>query len=204
LAALSGLYWEGFFESFFKRAKKYKFEENGSLVNTILFFCSLLLRQDPSQIHDQPQTWWLVQGVAIFLYVLMLFVVVYADYKMYPVATPARKKISAFLYFPFMVAMPRVAYHYEFVILLVLLPCLDYLWENVSSRRESYVLALITLGVALTQWQAVALYRLTNSIVFHSIPGIGLLLVMAGIVLYKILELRSSSALEPARAGLSL
>jgi hypothetical protein len=198
LAALSGLYWPGFFERVFDRVKKYKFEENGSLVNTIIFLYSLVIHGDLSQIHAQNQTWLLIQIFAVLFYALMFLFVAYADYKLDPVATPAKKKISAFLYFPFMVAVPRVVYHYDFVILLALLPCLDYLWENVSSKWESYVLILITIGVALTQWQAVALYGLTNKFVFNFIPGIGLLFSMVGICLYKFLELKRSGNLNPA------
>ena len=42
----------------------------------------------------------------------------------------------------------------------------------------------------MTQWQAIATYSLTENMLSHAIPGLGLLLIMAGIAIFKIYTLR--------------
>jgi hypothetical protein len=96
-----------------------------------------------------------------------------------------------------MVALPKSVYHYEFVLLLPLLPVLELLLRNAGSRSQRIVIWVITLGVALTQWQAVALYTLTDNILAYYIPGLGLLLVMVGITIYKSMQIQNASKLVP-------
>ena len=86
-----------------------------------------------------------------------------------------------------MIALPKVVYHYSFVIFLILIPAICDLWNKTEDKLQKNVLLVISLGIAMTQWQAIATYYLTNNLMSHAIPGIGLLVVMSGIVLYKIL-----------------
>jgi len=59
------------------------------------------------------------------------------------------------------------------------------------------MLWVIAVGLALSQWQAVALYTLTANILAYYIPGPGLLLVMIGISVYKFMQLQSASKISP-------
>jgi len=52
------------------------------------------------------------------------------------------------------------------------------------------IIFAISIGVGMTQWQAIATYSLTENMLSHAIPGLGLLLIMAGIAFLKIHTLR--------------
>jgi hypothetical protein len=124
---------------------------------------------------------------------LFLSILILTDYKLMR-SPPLRQQMgNALLYFPFMVALPKSVYHYEFVVLIPLLPVLDYLWKETVSPSQRKALWLIALGLALSQWQAVALHILTDNIIAYYIPGFGLLLMMAGIGAYKFMQLQSTA-----------
>jgi hypothetical protein len=94
------------------------------------------------------------------------------------------------MYVPFMIAWPQSVYPYAFVVMLVLVPMLCHLWENSQARWERNILVILAIGVALSQWQAYALYNLTGNDLAHAVPGLGLLITMAGISAYKLMDLR--------------
>ncbi|MFT3892363.1 MAG: glycosyltransferase family 87 protein [Anaerolineales bacterium] len=191
---LTAPYWESYLARFTDRVKESKFEENGSLVNTSLFLYGLLdhhvLGQIVAKEHISAPVWRFAQVFSLSLWAAMCAVVIFTDYKLHRFSQDSQKIVSALMYFPFMVAFPRTVFHYGFIILIVLLPGLDHLWSTVSSRSKRYTLILISLGIALSQWQAVALSDVAKNIIPSYIPGIGLLLCMIGISVYKLLELK--------------
>jgi len=89
-----------------------------------------------------------------------------------------------------MVAMPQLVYHYEFILLIPLLPVLNFMWKEASSKQQKYSISLIAVGVSLSQWQVTAIYLLTENMLAHYIPGFGLLIVLIGICIYKYIQLR--------------
>ena len=42
----------------------------------------------------------------------------------------------------------------------------------------------------MTQWQAIATYYLTDNMLSHAIPGLGLFVTMLGIAIFKMLTVR--------------
>ena len=114
------------------------------------------------------------------------------------------------LYVPFMAAVPQVAYHYELVCVLIMLPVVSCLWSNAADPKEKSVLLLITVGLILTQFHAYAVERLliesqgharcaanhrSGACFPHWVPGFGLFLVMAGSVAYKALRLHAATGM---------
>jgi hypothetical protein len=93
---------------------------------------------------------------------------------------------EAAMHLPFMVAVPKVAYHYGLVILIPMIPVLCYLWRQSHNRIQEVALIMATVGVALSQIQAVALQSLLGTILPHFVPGFGLLLTMIGCTLYQL------------------
>ena len=182
---LTAPYWNEFLLLLPKRSNSFQLFENGSLVNTLLFSGVLL-----SGYRQGESIWSYAPLYAAVLFALLMGIMILADYRSSRTNSPTRNMLNALLYFPFMVALPKSVYHYEFVVLIPLLPVLDLLWKETSAQRSHLVLWLIALGLALSQWQAVALFDLTNNIGAYYIPGFGLLIVMIGIGIYKWLQLR--------------
>jgi hypothetical protein len=96
------------------------------------------------------------------------------------------------MYVPFMVALPQIVYHYSFIICLILIPTMCQLWKIHKDRSQRITILVISIGIALTQWQAIATYYLTENMLSHAIPGLGLLIIMLGITIFKLLTLRST------------
>ena len=50
----------------------------------------------------------------------------------------------------------------------MLIPTMCYLWKISGSTFQRIVISIISIGIALTQWQAIATYHLTSNIVSES------------------------------------
>jgi uncharacterized membrane protein len=188
-ALVTAPYWGDFAILLSRRSNSFQLFENGSLVNTSLFLGRLV-----GSFFGKNELFWTYAPLyAATLYALFLGILMLTDYKLSHALTPGQHIANALLYVPFMVALPKSVYHYEFVVLIVLLPVLDYLWSGTVLPSERFALGMITVGVALSQWQAVALYTLTENTLAYYIPGLGLLLVMAGISAYKFMQLRQNT-----------
>jgi hypothetical protein len=184
--------WRDFALRFLERADLFRSNENGSLASTFLF-AAWVLRTRLNALGMNVNDRWVVD-VTLFLstafYGLSLAVVAYADFK------SGRKDIAAMapLYFPFMVAVPKLVYHYEFIVLLLMIPRLCAMWKSDGDARTRRILGVMALGIILSQSQAVALDALTGKDASHFLPGLGLLMVMVSCVLYQVrsLEIRQS------------
>ena len=172
--------------------------ENGSLANTLGYIGELL------------GFGYQLRGVAYELWGVLFLAMFYVDFGRMsppPQSCPDNRRALAgvLFYTPFMVAVPGLAYHYELVCVLILLPVLSYLWAG-AGRGEKRLLLCITVGLALSQFQAVAVYDLLAEKEFphwmmgacrqygphsgggclpHWIPGFGLFVVMLGCVSHK-------------------
>lgn len=98
-------------------------------------------------------------------------------------------------YFPFMVAAPKLAYNYELIFMLPLIPMLAWLARDASRPQNRNLLIAATMLLALTQFQTVGFYKLTGLTVMHAVPPFAL---VALIVLLLVLKTRA------AREGISL
>ena len=128
--------------------------------------------------------------ITAVVYGVTVITLLYCDYKTPSHTTQKEYFSSVLLYFPLMVAIPQTVYHYEFVLLIPLLPVLSFLWRDKLSTFQQFCLGLMAAGIALSQWHAIALYAITNNMLAQYIPGFGLLLVIIGIFIYKFLSLR--------------
>ena len=167
------------------RIEYFRVSQNGSIVNTLLPLLAtaqLLLSKIGLAID-------LVNYKALYaglLYAVLLALMFYVDAKWGKSYIEQNYTSMAMMYFPFMVALPLTVYHYELVILLVLIPPVCSLWQQADSKKSKLYLLMITLGIALGQWQAIVLYELTGNEHAYRIPGFGLLLVMIGCTLFKL------------------
>jgi len=183
LIALTLPFWSGFAANSNERLDTFRFDENGSLINTVMIPIAFLHGAIQNAIGDSFVNYATIS--AALLYGCLIISMIWIDFKQPSSAGEEEQLINLLFYLPFMVALPRLVYHYEFVVLLPLIPALDFISRKALSRRAKYSIALVTLGMALSQWQAIALYSLTKNMLAHYIPGVGLLLIMTGISIYK-------------------
>jgi hypothetical protein len=187
-------FWDDYIAASYHRLYFFRLDENGSLANTIMIlmiFVKLLFTGTIAFDFSQYSSM-----AAAVLYGTMVIVLLYSDYKLAPTTTPKEHLANALLYFPFMVAIPQLVYHYEFIILIPLLPVLSYLWNKHPTHPVKSGLILSAIGLALSQWQAIALYLVTNNMFAQYIPGFGLMLILTGVSLYKLLQLKEHIMLD--------
>ena len=183
-------YWEDYLESSYRRSSYFRLDENGSLTNTvmiIMIFLKLAFTGNITGIFDQSSSTF-----TAIIYGIVVITMLYSDYKTSSNTLEKEQLSNLLLYFPLIVAIPQVVYHYEFVLLFSLLPVLSFMWKNTLSTPRKFCLVLMAIGIALSQWQAIALYVLTNNMLAQYIPGFGLMLVITGIAVYKFLTLRET------------
>ncbi len=144
--------------------------ENGSLfatINLIFLFMNMLGMPITATILSIQFS----AIIAALIYGALLSLIVFADYRL---SKKNKYEItSAILYLPFMVALPRQVYHYSLIICLILIPALIYLWIINSHQLQKAMLVLIALGIALSQWQAIATDNLAKNVLVNGIPGLG-------------------------------
>jgi hypothetical protein len=174
--------WVAFVEErLLRRGSQWRIFENGSIACTFLY-----LGRFTTDLLGWPRIPWAQNIASLYLpvYLVLLGLLVVRDVLQ---RDAGREQLCAgvALYFPFMVAMPKLAYHYELVFLLALVPVVGWFWANATRRRERAILALLVVGIALSQFQAVAAEKLLGVVHPHFVPGFGLLLVMIGVVALK-------------------
>jgi hypothetical protein len=105
---------------------------------------------------------------------------------------PAWVPEIAVWYIPFMFTLPRTAYHYELVGMILLVPALCVLWDSGKGRGQRIALGTILLGIVMSQLHAVSLEHMFANINLHAIPGTGLLLVLLASTTYSVLKANES------------
>ncbi|OGO17373.1 MAG: hypothetical protein A2Z14_11950 [Chloroflexi bacterium RBG_16_48_8] len=148
-----------------------RLDENGSLyATTVLILVLLGLFGIPIKANILLIS--LVPIVVAVIYAALISIVIYADHKM---GRNQKEEMTSYaLYLPFMVALPQTVTHYSFIVLFILIPTICYLWQ--ATTKRSMVLILMTIGLCMTQWQAVAASFLTQNVFANAIPGLGLVL----------------------------
>ena len=162
-----------------QRSSAFLLAENSSLANTF-YFIGIQLSRLPigalaRDLHIQ------LRSFALVFYAGLLLATALFDFLAARSASPKDYYASLAMYFPFMVAVPQLAYHYELVVLIALVPVVCYLWQEATTRVQRTLLGAIVVGIILSQVQAVALKKLTGSLDPHYIPGFGLLIVILAI-----------------------
>jgi hypothetical protein len=171
--------WIAFVEErILRRGSRWRIDENGSIACTFLYlgrFTTDLLGLPRIPLAQQ------IARLHLPVYLVLLGLLVVRDAL---ARERSREELAASvaLYFPFMVAMPRLVYHYELIFVLALIPVVGWCWANATARRERAILAFLVVGIALSQFQAVAAEKLIGTVHPHFVPGFGLLLVMVGVV----------------------
>lgn len=157
------------------RTSLFRIDENGSLANTFFYIGSLF---NIGQVF---------KNISFYIYLSLLGLSLYLDFKKKHVINEKNFYASVMMYIPFMVAVPQLAYHYELICVLPMLPVVSWLWHRTIWPLEKIILTFITIGIALSQFQAVAAEKLIGAVYPHFIPGFGLFMVIIGVTIYKML-----------------
>jgi len=162
-----------------RRGTGYQQAENGSIVSTFVLAAKGL---EAAGMDTRNKNW---QRAGLATYVVLLGLSLWADWKARRRGRTEDPLVSLGLYLPFMVAVPAVVFHYEFVLLLPLIPLSCRLWRECPAGRGRWALMLIAAGVAMSQSQAYAMEQLAGSMAPRGIPGVGLILAMVGCTWHK-------------------
>jgi hypothetical protein len=169
-----------------ERGGKFRIDENGSLAVTFFYFGSFLTGRSPQNPSAFVEMFERLSGP---VYLALLAALLFQDVKSARSGGIRGLRACLVSYFPFMVAVPRLAYHYELVNLLALIPVATWGWSRSPNDAGRRVLLAIAVGVALSQFQAVAAEKLIGSSYPHFIPGLGLFIAMLAVVAARRLDL---------------
>jgi len=181
--------WAQFVQRLLQRTETFRITENASIANTFVGLAKLPHLVGVAVSRES------AIALAMIAYAIMLGTLFLTDLRRFRCDSPSELELvaAASRYVPFMAAIPRVAYHYELVLLVPLIPVLCYLWEREVEWRARGALVMVTVGVALSQSQAVAAEQLLATILPHFVPGFGLLLAMVGSVVYSVVTLKRTA-----------
>jgi len=188
------LWFEYIYKALFERLQSkgwYMVEQNCSLTNT--FYLLMLLINKMLAFAGAPplrKDYWDV--LPLILYPLMFLSMAVADFNIRKKNNMMDGKIETALtmmYLPFMIAVPRVSFQYNLVLMIFLIPVVCFLMHTLSGAMPKTILWLFIAGIFLTQIQAHSLQALLipdRAAYFHFFPGFGLFLIMIGCVSFKL------------------
>ena len=160
----------------------FRMDENGSLIATVTMILTFM---ESIGLTAAGALTEFSSLIALLVYGMLLALLVLADYKR---GKTNELGFSSFpMYVPFMIAFPQLVYHYSLIICLILVPVVAQLWATHEDGRQRVVILLISFGIAMTQWQAFATFQLTGNVLSQLIPGLGLVVMMSGIVIFKLI-----------------
>jgi hypothetical protein len=189
LALLTGDMWNSFYQKFLIRGPGFKMEENGSLVNTF-FLLSIVLNYFLRNLGIFHNFAW-IRWAAYLVFAGFLGLNILADYRQRIWARPDKFAEHVILYLPLMICLPTTVFHYEFTLLLALIPLL--IKFSGEGKDSNIILYLLAFGVVLSQIHAAALYFLTDNILAYYIPGFGLILILIANLAIKLGRQRAAS-----------
>ena len=93
--------------------------------------------------------------------------------------------LRLYLYMPFLIAMPKLSFHYGLVLFLPLTFAL--VWARLAARtaRARRVVDVMLVGALLSQFPSPAFQQIWNVPAAARIPGLGLLIVLLGALAYR-------------------
>ncbi len=175
LFLLSPQLWQAFFEERLStRTAWFRLDENASLANTLFYIGDLFNQGELLRDHH------------LYVFGTLLFLASCADFTRTCHFEQRECYASMLMYLPFMVAVPQLAYHYELICVLPIIAVISWLWQKSEQGAEKILLGLAAVGIALSQFQAVAAEKLLGAVAPHFLPGFGLFLVMVCVTLHKV------------------
>lgn len=162
-------------------------DQNSSIAATFSYFGILLQNRGASpDIFDK------MQGISSIVYALLFLFAAVFDFIRHRFQKVEGENYIAYaaLYFPFMIAVPKLAYHYSLVILIALIPVLCFLWQKAQTRAPRILILIFSVSLALTQLQVAAIVQLFQEPMLDALCGIGLLILLLTVPLYKFTEMR--------------
>ena len=182
------------------RGEWFRTSQNGGLAHTFFFIGA------PFGYAEQ------FKSAAVYVWAAALLAMFAMDCKLMPRANMSfasagdKTALAAFVfYIPFMLAVPQLAYHYELVCVLAMLPAVCYLWAGAATPSEKRILSALAVGLILTQFHTYAVgqllvesrgaYRCSHDPLVclpRWLPGFGLFLVLTSCVAYKAWRLRGA------------
>ena len=181
VAALTPGLWQAYLGHLQSRLEIFHLQENASLLNTLIPILVL-----PNHLTLNLRFLYDLEALTIIagaLYAMLLIMSAALDLRLARRPNAPNFAVLATFYLPFMVMVPRLAYHYVLVHLLASVVLVHWLQTRAHRSVRAYVVSM-SVGVVLSQTQAMALYLVTGNPLAHFIPGAGvLLLVVAGLLL---------------------
>jgi hypothetical protein len=165
----------------FARSALFRMSENASLVAGLWYLGSAMERLGIVHGPLSIEAFTIAAEVA---YVLLLLSLLVQELRMAQRDEgPAALSPRLLLYFPFMVALPRLVYCYELVAVLPLIPLLNDLSARPLSRRQKTGVWVLVGGLVLTQLNAYALAEILGAPLAEGLSAAGLLVLLPGLVI---------------------
>ncbi len=158
------------------RTEWFTLYENGSIANTIAW--TLLVVQDiiHTPLWPDPGRFLLNAYGVVFLMLFLPCVVLDAVAAWKGLGEDAVVRVLR--YFPFMVAIPKIAFHYEFIVLLALLPVLVWDWQQAKDPHDRTRVLWQAVALGFSQFPAMAWFKLGCGGEVMILPGAGLLVYL--------------------------
>jgi hypothetical protein len=184
ILAAPGYWYEFVTERLLRRISTFRRIENASILCTF-YHVGMVCEQLFNRWITIPFV-TIFMRLAMFMYGILLLSSFALDARDTFLQRPQKFGIKATMYLPFMVAMPQLAYHYELVCLLALIPVLCWYWNRCSTPAQRTVVIGTSIGIVTSQFPAVTMTTLTQRGLWHFVPGLGLFIVLIGVVALRI------------------
>lgn len=179
-----------------RRTTAFRLDENGSLSVAFFYLGKLWDRL----VGTGGQAEWPCIGFSAVAYGLVLLATAACDARI-RYEKPADQCGLVLTYFPFMVALPKLVYLYEFIVLLPL----AFVCARFARRQDTpagrRLAGLLAVAIALTQFQGVAFSKLTGSLLWQVVPSLSLLAVMLLLLYAKWRAMMAERTVCPASSG---
>ncbi len=186
-----GLWLEFFKGPVFDRLNRpLQMMDNCSLENTFVF-CILFMNKLLSYLGLPQFRVMYGSAAALIIYTVAFCTMAVADIQIRKKHSPLDQEVELSLimmYFPFMIAVPKNSFHYNLVLLILLIPALCSLLQKLKKPIPGIILWTLMTGIFLSQMQAHFMQNLIDikPYFFYFFPAFGLFLVMIGGVLFKL------------------
>lgn len=187
VAATPGLWLEFLGQRLPRRLQFGGIGENASIANVFVALGSIV---DPAPHTEgspagaeMPRRLDLWVNAAYGLYAVLLALKMRSDWRARARQDATEQLVRTLLYFPFLVAIPKVSFHYTLILVFPLIPALLALSQRGATPATRRPLRLAALGIGLSQFPAAAFESLAQTRLTHAIPALGLLAVMVSSVL---------------------
>lgn len=177
------------------RASFFTIEENGSIVMPF-YFAARGIEWFFQHLGVGTSIQGGLAGIAFILFGVLLASVFGMDWMQGKSISHTEQHERSIQYLPFMVAVPSLVYHYEFIIFILFIPSLCRMAQVADRIVVKGIIGLGILGSLLTQFpvaefqyllsEALSHFSITSgSRVTHAVPSIGLWMILVMVFLWK-------------------